>query len=173
MKAKVTSVQANGTWEGKFGLMYKYEVAMESGEVGEYSSSKYQDKDSPDFPFKIGEESEFEFQGGQYPKIKLPKKDFNNGFSGGYGNKDDVQLMIVRQSSLKCATEVLINNVDKVKADDIIKLAEHFTKWVMKVEPKPEPKAEVKPVQQQPVQQPVAKQPVVQEPSEPINDLPF
>ena len=59
--------------------------------------------------------------------------------------------MVCRQSSLKCATEVLINNTDKVKADDVIKLAEYFTEWVMKpeikpevIEVKPEPKAEPK-----------------------------
>ena len=26
----VKNVQGNGTWEGKFGLMYKYEVEMET-----------------------------------------------------------------------------------------------------------------------------------------------
>ena len=37
-KSKVVSVQANGTWEGKYGVMYKYEVAFENGDAGEYSS---------------------------------------------------------------------------------------------------------------------------------------
>ena len=31
-KSKVKSIQANGTWEGKFGLMYKNEVLFENGE---------------------------------------------------------------------------------------------------------------------------------------------
>ena len=44
-KSVVKNVQSNGTWEGKFGLMYKFEVEMENGDVGEYSSkSKDQDK---------------------------------------------------------------------------------------------------------------------------------
>ena len=37
-KGKVKRVTANGTWEGKFGVMYKFEVEFENGDVGEYSS---------------------------------------------------------------------------------------------------------------------------------------
>ena len=36
-KAVVRSVQPNGTWEGKYGMMYKYEVQI-GEDVGEYSS---------------------------------------------------------------------------------------------------------------------------------------
>ena len=36
--SKVTSVQSNGTWEGKYGMMYKFEIGFENGDVGEYSS---------------------------------------------------------------------------------------------------------------------------------------
>ena len=143
MKSKPINVQGNGTWESKFGLMYQFDIEMEDGNLGQYSSSKYQDKDSDDFPFKVGTEVEYEFTPhDKFPKIKLPKKDFN----GSFGKKDDVQLMIVRQSSLKCATDVLTHNTDKVKADDVIKLAEYFTDWVMKPEIKPEPKPEPKPI---------------------------
>ena len=42
-KSKVKKVQANGTWEGKFGMMYKFEVEFEDGNAGEYSS-KTQDQ---------------------------------------------------------------------------------------------------------------------------------
>ena len=49
--SKVKSVQANGTWEGKFGLMYKFEVVMENGNSGEYScKTKDQEK------FIVGED---------------------------------------------------------------------------------------------------------------------
>ena len=144
MKSKPINIQANGTWESKFGLMYQFDIEMEDGNMGQYSSPKYTDKDSDDFPFKVGEEREYVFEAHEkFPKIKLPKKDFQPSFQFN-GKKDDVQLMICRQSSLKCATEVLINNTDKVKADDVIKLAEYFTEWVMKPEIKPEPKPEVK-----------------------------
>jgi len=79
--SKVKSIQGNGTWEGKYGLMYKYEIVMENGDVGEYSSKKYT---SPDLiPFKAGSEIEYIFEDGQYHKIKDPviagTKKFNSG----------------------------------------------------------------------------------------------
>ena len=37
-KTTIKSIQANGTWEGKFGLMYQFEVEMEDGTVGEANS---------------------------------------------------------------------------------------------------------------------------------------
>ena len=36
-KSTVTRVAGNGTWEGKYGLMYKFEVEMENGDIGENS----------------------------------------------------------------------------------------------------------------------------------------
>ena len=33
-KSTVKSVQANGTWEGKFGMMYKFEVEFENEDSG-------------------------------------------------------------------------------------------------------------------------------------------
>ena len=172
MKSKPTNIQANGTWESKFGLMYQFDIEMEDGNIGQYSSPKYTNKDSDDFPFKVGEEREYVFEAHEkFPKIKLPKKDFNPSFQFN-GKKDDVQLMIVKQSSLKCATDVLIHNTDKVLADQVINLAEYFTKWVMdipktpeiKVEPKVEPKVEVK---VEPIPEPIP------EPISETDDLPF
>ena len=37
-KSVVVAAQPNGTWEGKFGLMFKHEIAFENGDSGEYSS---------------------------------------------------------------------------------------------------------------------------------------
>tara|TARA_Y100000310_G_scaffold312021_1_gene358917 strand:+ start:87 stop:593 length:507 start_codon:yes stop_codon:yes gene_type:complete len=154
MKSKPTNIQANGTWKlEKFNLlMYAFDIVMEDGNTGQYSSSKFTDMNAANFPFKVGTEVEYEFfPDKDHPKIKLPKKDFQPSFQFN-GKKDDVQLMIVKQSSLKCAADVLIKNCDQVKADDVIQLADKFTKWVMdipktpeikvetKVEPKPEPK---------------------------------
>ena len=75
-KSIVKNVQGNGTWEGKFGLMYKFEVEMENGDSGEYSSkSKEQTK------FVVGEEVEYEFIDGNFPKIN-PVNTFNNSGGG-------------------------------------------------------------------------------------------
>ena len=44
-KGKVVNVQSNGTWEGQYGTMFKFEVEMENGNIGEYSSkSEHQTK---------------------------------------------------------------------------------------------------------------------------------
>ena len=70
----VKSVTPNGTFEGSYGLMYKFEI--EIGEhIGEYSSkSKDQTK------FVIGQQAEYDFIGGKYPKIKpVYNKPFTSG----------------------------------------------------------------------------------------------
>ena len=37
----VTRVTGNGTWEGKFGLMYKFEIEMDNGDIGENLSKTF------------------------------------------------------------------------------------------------------------------------------------
>ena len=125
-KSIVKNVQGNGTWEGKFGLMYKFEVEMENGDSGEYSSkSKEQTK------FVVGEEVEYEFIDGNFPKIK-PVNTFNNSGGGAsYSNKnDDIQKMIVRQSSLNRAADICIAQ-GIYTTEDIISRAEIFVDWVL------------------------------------------
>lgn len=125
----VKSVQANGTWQGKFGLMYKYEVAI-GEDVGEYSSkSENQNK------FVIGQEVDYEVIQGQFGnKIKPIFGQNQNGSSsysgGGFKTNDvDKQMMIVKQSSLNRAVDMLI--ADKIDKKDILKVAQSFTDWVM------------------------------------------
>ena len=37
-ETKIKSIQSNGTWEGKYGMMYQFEVELEDGTVGEANS---------------------------------------------------------------------------------------------------------------------------------------
>ena len=122
-KSKVTSAQPNGTWEGKFGLMYKSEISFENGDAGEYSSkTREQDK------FVVGKETEYEFIGGNFPKVKPVYQKPQSFGGGGYKKDDNVQKMIVKQSSLKSAVDFC----DKgCSIEDIIKVAQKFTDWVM------------------------------------------
>ena len=123
----VKNVQANGTWEGKFGVMYKFEVEFENEDFGEYSS-KTQDQNK----FVIGQEMEYEFIDGHFPKVKpvYQKPDFaSNGFSGGYKKDDNVQKMIVKQSSLKSAVDFCSGG--NCSPSDVIKVAQEFVDWVM------------------------------------------
>ena len=40
-KSIVTRVTGNGTWEGNYGLMYKFEIEMENGDIGENLSKSF------------------------------------------------------------------------------------------------------------------------------------
>ena len=127
-KSKVKSIQANGTWEGKFGLMYKNEVLFENGDCGEYSSkTKEQEK------FVVGQETEYEFIGGNFPKVKPVYQKPQSFGGGGFKKDDNVQKMIVKQSSLKSAVDFCNEGCS---VEDVIKVAQKFTDWVMQEAPK-------------------------------------
>tara|TARA_R110000744_G_scaffold304072_2_gene412653 strand:- start:844 stop:1356 length:513 start_codon:yes stop_codon:yes gene_type:complete len=132
-KSKVMSVQANGTWEGSYGVMFKNEIVFQNGDVGEYSSkSKDQNK------FEVGSETEYEYHGGKFPKIKPHySQPSQGGFSGGgspakaFGKSDDVQTKIVRQSMLKASVDFhAINPELKPSEVDVLKTAERFVAFV-------------------------------------------
>ena len=136
-KGIVGSVQSNGTWEGKYGMMYKYEVHI-GEDVGEYSS-KMENQNK----FIKGQEAEYEFIGGQYPKIK-PVNNFQPNSGGGYNNRTedpDRQRMIVKQSSLKVAADLCVAN-NKADLNSVFIVAEKIVEWVMEkpsVTPTPAP----------------------------------
>ena len=124
-KGIVKNVQANGTWQLKDGskTFYKHEVSFDNGDTGEYSSIM-QDQTK----FVVGQETEYEFIDGKFPKIKPVNTFQQSNFTP--KSKDDVQQYIVKQSSLKCATDFVIANGGDVKT--IIDTAEIFTNWVLK-----------------------------------------
>lgn len=126
-KGVVKNVQANGTWQLKDGskTFYKHEVIFDNGDTGEYSSIMQEQT-----KFVVGQETEYEFIDGKFPKIK-PVNTFQQGNFTPKA-KDDVQEYIVKQSSLKCATDFVIANGGDVKS--IIDTAEIFTNWVLKGE---------------------------------------
>ena len=116
-KSKVLRVAGNGTWEGKYGLMYKFEVEMENGDIGEYSSkSKDQTK------FIEGQETEYEFLDGQFPKIK-PVNNFQpraNYSSAG----SDVQDNIRFAQSINIAVKYFLHGI--IKEDEVDKIAKKY-----------------------------------------------
>ena len=123
--SKVKSVQANGTWEGKFGMMYKFEVAFENGDAGEYSS-KTQDQTK----FVVGEEVEYErIDKGKYIHIK-PISNFTPNTNYAPKKDGNVQEYIIKQSSLKCAVDICIAQ-GTYSTEDVIARAEIFVDWVM------------------------------------------
>ena len=95
--------------------------------MGQYmSKSKDQNK------FTVGVGVDYEYHGGDYVKIK-PHNTFQQ--TGGKSNtspvkRDDVQELIVKQSSLKAAVDFCKG--DNCSTRDIIDYAEEFYLWVMK-----------------------------------------
>ena len=132
MKASVQSVEPKGTYDSKYGLMYKYEVHI--GEhVGEYSSKKYPTKEADGFPFVIGSEVEYEFVDGQYPKIKTVSN--WSGGGGGYSGKKGSNASF----ALSYAKDVLVADwvsTTKEKAtgtlttENMFDLADKMVKWI-------------------------------------------
>ena len=123
--SKVTSVQSNGSWEGKYGVMYKFEIGFENGDVGEYSS-----KNQEQNKFVIGTNAEYEYTDGKFPKVKpvyIKPDSFNNSFSNASNDNPDRQKLIVKQSSLKAAVEF----DNKCSPEDVLKNADMFYNWVM------------------------------------------
>ena len=123
--SKVKSVQANGTWEGNFGLMYKFEVEMENGNAGEYScKTKDQEK------FVVGEEVQYEFEDGRFPKIKPYYNKGNFSYTKGGGENPDRQRLIIRQSTLKTAVEYLKGA--EASLEEVFIATEKMIEFIMK-----------------------------------------
>ena len=125
--SKVTSVQSNGSWEGKYGIMYKFEIGFENGDVGEYSS-----KNQEQNKFVIGTNAEYEYTDGKFPKVKpvyIKPDSFNNSFSNSSNDNPDRQKVISKLSVLKSAIE-FDNNCT---VEDVLKNAQTFYDWAMGV----------------------------------------
>ena len=108
--ATVKRVQSTGTWtttKEPIKTFYKFEVEMDNGDIGEYSSvSQDQTK------FVQGQETDYEFIPGKFPKIK-PYYESQNSTGGGtyyssVGNPREDS--IARSVALKCATEYALGS---------------------------------------------------------------
>ena len=115
--SKVTSVQSNGSWEGKYGVMYKFEIGFENGDVGEYSS-----KNQEQNKFAIGTNSDYEYTDGKFPKVKpvyIKPDSFNQS-----NPKQDVNVnnSIARAVAFKGA----IDYDNQCTQEDVIKNAKYF-----------------------------------------------
>jgi len=133
MKAKVVSVSPKGDYQLRDGkTLYKFFVSMDNGDSGEYSSVKAdQDK------FIVGQEAEYELSSTQYGNKIKPVYSQGGGYTPSYSSgSDDKQKMIVKQSCLKAAVDLL---KDKgAKSTDVLKIADSFVNWVLESDKKEE-----------------------------------
>jgi len=128
-KSKVKSNQSNGSLDLTHGTFFKFEISFEDGTIGEYLS-KTQDGGNKNFP--IGIEKEFEVTENKFGKKIKPhfaQKSFTPQSSGTSGNPD-IQRMIVKQSSLKVASDLCIAN-NKTDLNTVFKTANTIVEWVM------------------------------------------
>lgn len=131
MKARVVSVSPKGDYQLRDGkTLYKFFVSMDNGDSGEYSSvSADQNK------FVVGQEVEYELSSTQYGnKIKPVYAQANSvSYTPKYSaGGDDKQKMIVKQSCLKAAVDLL---KDKgAKSTDVLKVADSFVEWVLEAD---------------------------------------
>ena len=128
-KSKPSSIEAKGTFDSKFGLMYKYEISMEDGNTGQYASKKYTSTEADGFPFIINVETEYEWHPGQYPAIK-PKSDFKAS-KGGNGSNASFALSYAKDvlvaSYMTANPEILT-----LSTEQMFDLANKMNEWLNK-----------------------------------------
>jgi hypothetical protein len=129
--SKVTNVAGIGTWNGQYGVMYKFEVSFENGDSGQYMS-----KSQEQTKFKVGESATYtiegkEFNGQTYYTVKpvMQQQAFQGGGGKPYQKDPETEKRITRMSVLKVAGDLVING--QVKLHDLTKVAQIFERYVM------------------------------------------
>jgi hypothetical protein len=130
---KITSVQSEGTWDSPNGLMYKWEVYFENGDLGQAMT-----KDKEHKTWTVGSTVNYTLTPNANPKylgkltlIKDADKQFpssSNGFSNPVDN-DLKQRMIIAQSSLSSAVEFYKGQT--LDVSDTLACAKKFYDWVI------------------------------------------
>ncbi len=123
--SKIKKVVNINEYDGKFGKTFYHHLIMENGDKIDIGKKKEQ-LEGWELTYDIIEFGEQEFNKakavapeGFKPKTFSPKSP---------GKSDDVQLMIVKQSCLKCAVELNGQGADR---SEIVDDAQYFTDWVM------------------------------------------
>lgn len=128
MKAKITNIKDNGIWTSSDGtVFFKFDFSFDNGEAGSALT-----KSNPP-AVKVGDEVEFTIEEKNGHKNVKFAKPSTGGFTPKVNRNPEEeakrQLWIVRQSSLKAAVELCSNN--KILYDDVLKVSQQFTDWVM------------------------------------------
>ena len=111
-------------YDGKFGKTFYHHLEMENGDKIDIGKKKAQ-LEGWELTYDIIEFGEQEFN---KAKAVVPEGFKHKTFSPKtQGKSDDVQLMIVKQSCLKCAVE----NDKTGDRSKIVDDAQYFTDWVM------------------------------------------
>jgi hypothetical protein len=130
-RSAVTNVTANGTYNGQYGMLYKFQVSFANGDVAEYNA-----KTQNQTKFVVGQEVDYvltdrEYQGTIYYKCK-PSEVQQNAFQGGQAPKPkdpETGKHIMRMSVLKVAGDLAING--DIKLHEVLAYAQIFEQYVL------------------------------------------
>ena len=113
--SKVVNVQSNGTWKE----LYKFEVELDNGDVGKIYRKSNDSKltNGQDISYTINDKG----------SIKIVTDYQKNQSQSSPQKSDDVQKLIVKQSTLKAA----VDYDNKCSPEDVLKNAQMFYDWVM------------------------------------------
>ncbi|GAG11227.1 unnamed protein product [marine sediment metagenome] len=112
-KSKVTEAVSAGFYKSEYGVMhngekvmFKHNIAFENGDKGQYSC-----KQESQTKFVIGNEVDYEYTGGQWPKIKPIQQ---NNFNGNTRKSDPEadrkrSILIIFQSFFRSSYGVSYN----------------------------------------------------------------
>lgn len=130
----IKAINSNGTWKELFKFEYEMEFKDDTGKVmTETGGALHKVKDSP---YHVGQIIEYEItqndKGFWNIKFQNDKPAFSS--KSNYVPKDPVeeakkQVMIVKQSSLKAATELVCNKI--IEYDNLILIAQQLTDWAV------------------------------------------
>jgi hypothetical protein len=131
-RSAVTNVTANGTYNGQYGTLYKFEITFANGDSGEYAS-----KSADQTKFKVGVETDYtitskEFKDRIYYKIAPVMAQPGATQQGGFTPKPkdpETDKRITRMSVLKVAGDLVING--DIKLHEILAYAQVFEKFVV------------------------------------------
>ena len=130
-RSAVTNVTANGTFNGQYGTLYKFEVSFANGDSGEYAS-----KSADQTKFKVGVETDYtitskEFKDRIYYKIApvMAQQGFQQGGQTPKPKDPDTGKHIMRMSVLKVAGDLAING--DIKLQEVLAYAQIFEQYVL------------------------------------------
>jgi hypothetical protein len=126
-RSAVTNVTANGTYNGQYGTLYKFEVTFANGDSGEYAS-----KSQNQTKFVVGVETDYtitskEFKDRIYYKI-APVMAQPQSFAP-KAKDPETDKRITRMSVLKVAGDLAING--NIQLNEILSYASIFEAYVV------------------------------------------
>lgn len=128
-RSAVTNVTANGTYNGQYGTLYKFEVTFANGDSGEYAS-----KSQNQTKFVVGQETDYtitskEFKDRIYYKIAPVMAQPQQGGFQAKAKDPETSKHIMRMSVLKVAGDLAING--NIQLNEILSYASIFEAYVV------------------------------------------